>query len=365
MRIYMNIKILSGNNQNSYTLIIKPGAINDIGKIIKRSKIAGALIILTNNKIKRLWFSDLKRSLTKSSIDYNLIIIPDGERYKSIDTYKYIISKLAEYKVDRYATLLTFGGGVIGDLGGFVASTYKRGMNLIHVPTTLVAQIDSSIGGKTGINLAEGKNLLGTFYNPVCVCIDPNILSTLDDNQFRNGLFEAIKVALVSNPQLFSYIMKNYTDILNRQNGVINKLVYQCALEKTRIVEEDPFEKSTRMILNFGHTFGHALETRAGYRKLGHGEAVGWGMLLAINLSEILKQSDNGGFNIPRDLVHDLLGKKGLLKTNPDDLWQTMSLDKKNRNNKVRFVLLRDIGQAIIKEINKNQFQKALTELCR
>jgi 3-dehydroquinate synthase len=361
----MSIKISPLNSQSPYTLIIKPGTIKGIGKVIKHSKTTGALVILTNNKIKRLWFDALKQSLKNSGIDYRLIIIPDGERYKSIDMYKYIISKLAEYKVDRYGTLLTFGGGVIGDLGGFAAATYKRGMDLIHVPTTLVAQIDSSIGGKTGINLAEGKNLLGTFYNPGCVCIDPNILSTLDDTQFRNGLFEAIKISLVRNPKLFSYIQKNCTGILKRQTKVINKLVYRCAFEKAKIVEEDPFEKSTRMILNFGHTFGHALETGGKYRKLGHGEAVGWGMLLAFNLSEMLNLSDNGRFNIPRELIYDLLGKRRLSKANPDDLWRTMSLDKKVKNNKVRFVLLRDIGQTIIKEVNKNQFQEALAELCR
>jgi 3-dehydroquinate synthase len=229
----------------------------------------------------------------------------------------------------------------------------------------LIAQIDSSVGGKTGINLAEGKNLLGTFYNPGCICIDPDVLSTLDDKQFRNGLFEAIKIALVRNPKLFSYIYTNRAGILRRQTKVINKLVYSCALEKAKIVEEDPYEKSTRMILNLGHTFGHALETAGKYRKFGHGEAVGWGLLLAFILSERFKSGDGSRFDIPRKLIYSMLDKRKLLKLNPDNLWQTMSCDKKVKNNKVRFVLLPDIGKAVIKEINKNQFQKALAQLCR
>lgn len=362
-RVIMNIKISPDNSYSPYILIIKKGVIADVGKIIKSCKCTGKLIILTNDKIKKLWFPPLKKSLESYSIGYHLMTIPDGERYKNINTYKYIISKLAEYKVDRYGTLLTFGGGVIGDMGGFAASTYKRGMSLIHVPTTLVAQIDSSIGGKTGFNLTEGKNLVGSFYNPKRIIIDPEVLSTLDELQYRNGLFEAIKIALVRNPELYSFIQKNIEAILKHNPRVLIKVVYRCALEKAKVIEEDPFEKSSRIILNFGHTFGHALETSEKYRRLFHGEAVGWGMILAFKLSENLKLCEKGQFVVAENLIKGLISKNRLPDIELDNLWQAMTLDKKVVNNKVRFVLLQAIGQSVIKEINKNQFKKALRDL--
>ncbi len=356
----MNIKVCTPKESREYEIFIKNGLIFRVSKILKKYIHDSNLIILTNNKVKRLWLKHLTESLDKYGQKYHIISIPDGEKYKEFDTYRRITNRLTSLHIDRHATFLTFGGGVVGDLGGFVAATYKRGIRLVHVPTTLIAQIDSSIGGKVAIDLKEGKNLVGAFYHPALVITDPQLLTTLNNKEFINGLFEAVKIALVSNPALFEYMLRNFPGIIKRQRTVINKLVYQCALEKVKIVEKDPYDNDLRMILNFGHTFGHALETAGEYKKLSHGEAVGWGMLLAFRLSEIAGFSHPGEFDNPRHLIGQLLSSRSLPKIKAEILWNVMSHDKKAIHNRMRFVLLKKIGRPLIKSVTKKQFIKAL-----
>ncbi|MCP4706419.1 MAG: 3-dehydroquinate synthase [candidate division Zixibacteria bacterium] len=358
----MNIKVKSVSPNNNYSIQIKTGLISDFGQIIKK-KSNGKIVVLTNKKVHRLWYKKLHTSFKWAGIKEKLIIVPDGERYKNNRTYNKVISNMLENNIDRYSTLVTFGGGVIGDLGGFVAATYMRGITLIYIPTTLIAQVDSSIGGKVAIDHPKAKNIIGAFYNPELVLTDPDILKTLSDTEYTNGLFEVVKIALVYDKKLYVYFCKNFNKIINRDSKIIESLIKKSAKLKAEIIQKDPFEKDLRMILNFGHTFGHALETSGGYKNISHGVAVGWGMLLALNLSENYKLIDLSKHQETIAIIKRLLGKNKLGKLNLTRIWATMCHDKKAVNKKVRFVLLKGVGRSIIKEVDKKSFIKSLGKL--
>jgi 3-dehydroquinate synthase len=360
----MIIKVNIDRRKQSYRLHIEKGLINKAGVLIKRAGRPDRAIILTNSKVKRSWLAPLTKSLESQGIDFRVISLPDGEKYKNIDSYEKIIGRMIAEKIDRRAILITLGGGVIGDLGGFVAATYKRGIRLVHIPTSLVAQVDASIGGKTALDTAEGKNMIGAYYNPEMVLTDPDILTTLDERQFRNGLFEIIKIALVYDRRLFDYISRNLGKIAGRDNHSALRIVSRAAGDKAKIVTTDPYEENLRMILNFGHTLGHALETANEYRGLSHGEAVGYGMLLALHLSRRLNIYRAAGGNEPDGLIKSLLQRCESLNFNPAGLWKIICNDKKAVNGEVRFVLLEDIARPLIREISKSQFSEALKGLC-
>ena len=358
----MKIKVTSTSTNSGYLIQVKRGLLSKIGQII-REQTNGRIIILINKTVHKLWYKDLHNSFKRSDLKEKVIIIPDGERYKSNRTYNQVISEMLNNGIDRYSTLVTFGGGVTGDLGGLVAATYMRGIKLIHIPTTLIAQIDSSIGGKVAIDHPQAKNIIGAFYNPELVLIDPDILGTLTTNEYVNGLFEAVKIALVRDKKLYEYICVNSDKILGRDTEAIEYLVTVCVRLKAEIIQKDPFEKKLRMILNFGHTFGHALETSGGYKNISHGAAVGWGMLLALQLSNDYKFMDIRKHQKTIDLIRKLIGRNKIGNINPENIWRTMTLDKKAKNNKIRFVLLKGIAQPIIQGIDKNSFKRSLRNL--
>ncbi len=358
----MNIRVTSTAPNNNYSIKIKSGLLSEFGQIIKKNS-NGSVVLLTNKTVYKLWYKDLHDSFKRAGLKEKIIIIPDGERYKNNRIYNQIISEMLNNGINRYSTLVTFGGGVIGDLGGLVAATYMRGIKLIHIPTSLIAQVDSSIGGKVAIDHPLAKNIIGAFYNPRLVLTDPNILGTLAEREYINGLFEIVKIALVRDKKFYEYISNNIDAILNRKTKAIEYLVKISTKLKAEIIQKDPFEKKLRMILNFGHTFGHALETSGQYNNISHGVAVGWGMLLALQLSHQYKLLDLDKHQDKIDLIKKLIGKYKLDNISPKDIWKTMTLDKKAKNNKIRFVLLREIAQPIIKEINKNSFIKALENL--
>jgi 3-dehydroquinate synthase len=344
-------------------VLIKRGLLKDTGCLLKKFKLDQKLIVITNRTVERLWYRTLKISLKKSKIPADLIVIPDGEKYKNLHYYDKIITRLISLKADRHSTLITFGGGVIGDLGGFVASTYMRGINLVHVPTTLVAQIDSSIGGKLAVDHAKAKNLIGSFYNPNLILTDPDVLSTLSDKEFLNGLFEAIKIGLINNRNIYYFIVNNLSKITNQAGTSVMDLVRLCTTEKIKIVEKDPFDKNLRMIFNFGHTFGHALETAGGYKNIGHGEAVGWGMLLAMHISSIMGLNRFSYYQEPYELIESLLNRRNIRRLDPDKLWKTIRLDKKAKGGQVRFILLKKIGKHTICNISREIFKEAFKRL--
>ncbi len=359
----MRIKVEHKDKSESCRVFIKRGLINEAGGLITKYTTGGKVFIITNRLVKKLWYDKLNKSLQKAGIRSRLILIGDGERYKNFRTYNHIISQLLSYKADRHSTLIAFGGGVIGDLTGFVAATYMRGINLIHFPTTLIAQIDSGIGGKTAIDSDRAKNMIGAFYNPSRVLIDPDILRTLTERDYLNGLFEAIKIAMVGNKSLYEFISSNMSKIKRRNKNILEELVLRCVREKIKVIQKDPLDKGLRMILNFGHTFGHALETSGNYSTLTHGVAVGWGMLLAMRLSILSDVSSANNFDEPEKIIRKLLNSRKLGNLDADQLWKTISLDKKAEDNKIRFVLLKNIGYPVIKNIDKRLFVKALEKL--
>lgn len=329
-----------------------------------RSYIASdQVMIVTNERVAELYLPILLDQLSDFQCDY--MIIPDGEQFKSIETFNIIISELAAKKHRRNTTLIALGGGVIGDLTGFAAGCYMRGISYLQIPTTLLAQIDAAIGGKTAVNYGITKNLLGLFHQPKAVIIDINVLHTLPDREFKAGLAEAIKYGLIKDVNFFKWLVDNIDLILKKDLLVLNHLIATSAKIKADYVSQDEFDqdiKGLRVNLNYGHTFAHAIETGLGYGEWLHGEAVGLGMLLAAAVSEkkkLIKREEV-------DQIKKILKKIGLpvqipKALTPKTMLELMLGDKKNRSNRIRLVLLKAIGESFATEdVDNIQIQETL-----
>jgi 3-dehydroquinate synthase len=289
------------------------------------------------------------------------ILVPDGERFKQLQTVARVYEALIVAKADRAATLVTFGGGVIGDLAGFAAATYLRGIPLVHVPTTLLAQVDSAIGGKVGVNHALGKNLIGAFHQPHAVVVDPSLLSTLPRREFRAGLYEVIKYGMTSSPGLFDQVARERTAIFARESAVLDAIIVESCRIKASVVEADERESGPRRILNFGHTAGHALEAVTKFRRYRHGEAVAFGMLVAAELA--LSRGALSGRD--RQALAELIASMGPLPPVGDvsigEMFEAMRLDKKVVAGQLHFVLPTAIGAtAIVDDVTDKELKRAL-----
>jgi 3-dehydroquinate synthase len=275
------------------------------------------------------------------------VLFDDREAAKNLRTVESIARALVRGGADRGAVIVAAGGGVVGDVAGFVAASYMRGVRLVHIPTTLVAQVDSSIGGKTGVNLREGKNLVGAFYPPRLIVADPEMLATLEDRQFRSGLYEVVKYAVIADPLLFDVLERTMERILKRDPSALDWVVARCARIKAEIVGEDERESGLRQVLNFGHTIGHALEAASGYRGLLHGEAVGWGMLAAVEIAREL------GKLRPADAerISSLIARLGELPRpvpRREAVLTRLGSDKKVRAGRIHWVLPSRVGEVEI-----------------
>jgi 3-dehydroquinate synthase len=270
----------------------------------------------------------------------------DAESTKNLRTVEILSRSLVKSRADRKSVLVAIGGGVVGDVAGFVAATYLRGIVLVHVPTTLVAQVDSSIGGKTGVNLPEGKNLVGAFYPPRLVLTDPELLRTLPDREFRGGLAEVIKHGIIADAQMFAYLEKNMAKILRRDRAALGFLIPRNVKIKAKVVSRDERESGLREILNFGHTFAHALESATKYRRYQHGEAVAWGMIAAAFLGHELGLTPAADVSRIVALIRSLGRLPAWPDVPPAALVSAMHSDKKTRGGILRFVLAPRIGQA-------------------
>ncbi|NNC67367.1 MAG: 3-dehydroquinate synthase [Gammaproteobacteria bacterium] len=323
------------------------------------------VFIVSNEKVAPLYLDKVLDSCKKLQCDYK--ILPDGEQFKNIATMEAVYSSLLEKHCDRNTTLIALGGGVIGDITGFAAATYQRGVHFIQVPTTLLAQVDSSVGGKTGVNHALGKNMIGCFYQPRCVIADLSTLGTLDDHELCAGIAEIIKYGLIKDIELFIWLEKNIQKLIDRDPESLAYAVHRSCKNKAQIVAEDELEQSgKRALLNYGHTFGHAIETGTGYGNWLHGEAVACGMLMAARLS--IKQ----GWLTEQDYSRiETLIKAANLPTqvpknmNVEEFLQLMSVDKKVRDGKLYLVLLNKIGEAnLTANFNDNLLEETLLEYC-
>jgi len=307
-----------------------------------------SVLIVSNEKVAPLYLDKVLQSC--KGLRCSQVILSDGEKYKSLDTMQEIYTALLENRLDRHTTLLALGGGVVGDMAGFAAATYQRGVNFIQIPTTLLAQVDSSVGGKTGVNHALGKNMIGAFHQPQCVIADLTTLNTLDDRELSAGIAEVIKYGLIRDSEFFSWLEENMYKLVTRDAQALAYAVNRSCVNKAEIVAQDELEQSgMRALLNFGHTFGHAIETGAGYGNWLHGEAVACGMLMAAKLSvmhEWLSSEDC-------HRIEDLLDKAKLPKLPPVtmskyDFMRLMAVDKKSRAGKLHLVLLNSIGDAVL-----------------
>ncbi|PMQ02229.1 MAG: 3-dehydroquinate synthase [Dictyoglomus sp. NZ13-RE01] len=308
-----------------------------------------SIFIVTHPFLAWQYGDQLKNSLEEKNYSPNFIFVPTGEKSKSIKEFVKIHRTLAKLNADRKSLLIALGGGVIGDLVGFVASTFLRGIDYYQVPTTLLSQVDSSIGGKTAINIPEGKNLIGSFYHPKAVFIDVKTLDTLPDREFRNGLAEVIKYGIILNEDLFEFLDKNYEKILKRDEKAILHIIKESILCKKYVVEKDEKEKNLRMILNFGHTIGHAIEARGRYSKYLHGECVAIGMYLAVRIAYVLNICSKDTL----DRIKNILMKYGFDINSPyksSALFPYMLRDKKAISKNLRFILPKKIGEVTIEE---------------
>ncbi len=306
----------------------------------------GRLLLVTDENVARLHLESLQAALEAAGWVPRPLILPPGEPTKALPYLERIYDDALHWGIDRRTPMLAFGGGVIGDLAGFAAATLLRGLPLVQVPTTLIAQVDSAIGGKTGINHARGKNLIGAFHQPVLVFSDPALLQTLPMREWTSGLAEVVKHALIGDPALFALLEKRWTDVMQRDPALLPELISQAVAVKIRVVVQDERETGLRAILNFGHTFGHAIERVAGYGHFTHGEAVALGMMAALWLSH-RRQPD-----LPRGRIRTLLQRLPVPGSSDaldyEALREAMQVDKKAMAGRLRFVLLRRLGEAYV-----------------
>jgi 3-dehydroquinate synthase len=328
----------------SYEIYIGQDILDRMGLIITKNNWASRYILITDSNVSALHGDRVIGTLKEMGLKVDQIEIPAGEASKDMQTIFSIIDRMIELGADRTSALIALGGGVVGDITGFVASIYMRGIPYIQVPTTLLAQVDSSIGGKTAIDLPHGKNILGTFHQPKGVFIDLAFLKTLPSREFGNGLAEIVKCGIIDDPELLSLLEKEAEAIRNRDMILLEKVIARTCRIKKGIVEIDEMEKGLRRILNFGHTIGHAIEAESGY-SISHGEAVSVGMVAAAHISDRLKYLPSED----RERILSLIRAIGL----PDRIPHTLSTDgvssrikrdKKKEGDAVRFVLLKKIG---------------------
>lgn len=320
--------------------------------------------IVSNEKVAPLYLSEIEKAL--SDFDCINIVLPDGEKYKDITTLNKIFDQLLENRCDRQVTLVALGGGVVGDMTGFAAACYQRGVPYIQVPTTLLAQVDSAVGGKTGVNHALGKNMIGAFYQPKCVLIDTDTLNTLPDRELSAGLAEIIKYGLIRDIEFLNWLENNIEKLLERDNTALAYAIERSCQNKADVVAADERETGQRALLNLGHTFGHAIETGSGYGNWLHGEAVAAGMAMAADLSQ--RQGWLGEEDVNR--VTALLIRAHLPVCGPDSIsveqyLELMAVDKKVQDGKLRLVLLRKLGEAFVCDsFDQNMLQQTLAT-CR
>lgn len=308
---------------------------------------AKQVLVVTNTTVAPLYLATVLQSLSGYCVE--TVILPDGEQYKTLEYVTQIFDKLLANKFSRNATLIALGGGVIGDMGGFAAACYQRGIAFVQIPTTLLAQVDSSVGGKTGVNHPLGKNMIGAFYQPQCVIADANVLDTLDDRQLAAGLAEVIKYGLIRDAEFFVWLEENMSTLLARDKAALAYAIERSCMNKAQVVAEDETETGVRATLNLGHTFGHAIETGMGYGSYLHGEAVAIGTCQAADLSR-----RKGWLNdVDVDRIIALFKQAKLPTVPPESLdaerfLELMAVDKKNIDGQIRLILLEKIGLATL-----------------
>ncbi len=355
--------------ERSYTIEIKRGLLREIGPRLASLGFGTRCALVTNPRVGGLYAERVRSSLEGAGFEVLTIELPDGEEYKNLAEISKLYDRLIESRMERGFPLLALGGGVIGDITGFVAATYLRGVPYIQIPTTLLSQVDSSVGGKTGVNHPEGKNLIGAFYQPSAVFIDPDVLKSLDPREVKAGLAEVVKYGVIRDEAFFRFLEEKAASLAascdagpggNGGDDIVKAIERSCEI-KAEVVAADETEKGLRSILNFGHTFGHAIEAATGYMTFKHGEAVSMGMVMAAGLSESLGLCA-GGTGRRIEKVLESMGipvePPGLA---PDVLIPAMRLDKKVRAGRMRFVLVSGVGEVELREVSEEDIRGFLS----
>jgi 3-dehydroquinate synthase len=351
--------VMVKTSQGSYSVLIGSNSFLRLQKEITRLKLFRNVFVIMDENVRKFHADKILNTLNDYFLKLEIYVLKSGETSKSHYELDKIYSELIKNKYSRDSLIIAIGGGVTGDISGYVASTYMRGVQLVHIPTTLLADVDSSIGGKTGINFYKMKNMIGSFYQPKMVLIDPDFLITLPDEEMLSGLGEVIKYSFITNQRFYDYTYNNIDNILLKRKSALEKIIYESVLFKASVVATDEKEAGLRKILNFGHTYAHAFESELNF-KIKHGEAVIAGIISALFLSNLkgyLKSELVKKFLI--DIKRIRLSRI-LQNINAEKVLDIMQGDKKNRNNKIKFVLVKNIGE-IVTEVEANKSEIAET----
>jgi 3-dehydroquinate synthase len=353
--LYVNL------GKRRYPIMVGQGLIGVAGALLAGQGFHTSPIVVTNQTILRLHGSMLMRSIEQQFGPPRLIVIGDGERFKTHATLLKIYNGMFRVHADRRSWILAFGGGVIGDIAGFAAATFMRGIPFVMMPTTLLAQVDSSIGGKVGINVAQGKNLIGAFYQPAAVLSDTGVLRTLPKRELSAGLYEIVKCGAIRSKSLLNYLHRRLPEILQCRAAEMDHIVVEAARIKADVVASDEREGGLRMILNYGHTIGHAFEAATNYKKFKHGEAVAWGMIAALEYGGELGLLGGKESAVLTHLIYGMGGLPPLRGISFENLWAALIRDKKFRSGEIRMVFLRRLGEAEIRaDIDASSLRKFL-----
>ena len=342
---HSNQTVTVGLGKRSYDIVIGPGSLHRMGQYLQALGLSGKVGVVTNPTLARLYGASLKKAIVKAGFTCHVISIPDGEQSKTLRWVSFIVDELVKHRFERRSSLVALGGGVIGDITGFAASMYLRGIPFIQVSTTLVAQVDSSVGGKTGVNHPSGKNLIGAVYQPALVVSDTNTLQTLPRREWLAGLAEVIKYGVIADKTFFAFLEDRMEHILDMKEKDVQKVVTRCCEIKARVVAKDERESGLRRILNYGHTIGHALESLGRYRHYIHGEAVGIGMVYEALLAHYLELCSKGVVDRQRALIQGTGLPVRMPAHSFSRFWGAMRHDKKVAQGIVHCVLPRSIGK--------------------
>lgn len=353
-------------SDRSYDIVIGDGTLRQVGEFSAPLVRGRTAAVITNDVVGPLYAEELDASLKRAGFRTVVLMVPDGEEQKTLENVGRLCEELVSCKLDRSTCVFALGGGVVGDLAGFVASVYLRGVDFIQVPSSLLAQVDSSVGGKTGVNLPQAKNMVGAFHQPKLVVIDPATLKTLPEREMGSGLAEIIKHGIIGSRSLFEYLEENIERILALDTGVMAWVIEESCAIKAGVVTADEREANLRAILNCGHTLGHAVETAGGYGRYRHGEAVAIGLVAESMLAEMIGIAQEGLVQrISKLLERARLPIRAAADISTEAVLEIITVDKKVMDGKVRFVLPQTIGKVVIVDgIDRDRIAEAF-ELCR
>lgn len=346
------VEIEVGLGSSAYPIFIGQNNLADIGRALNSVSFPRKVAIVSNNLVFSLYGEIVRDALSGAGYSVNVILIGDGEKFKNLSTLSSVYDDLVRYGIDRSCGVVALGGGVVGDLAGYAAASYMRGIACVQIPTTLLAQVDSSVGGKTAVNHPQGKNIIGAFFQPKLVCIDVDVLDSLAEREYLAGLAEVVKYGVIRDATFFQWLVDHADDLLNRDYEALRHAIKTSCQIKADIVEIDEKEAGIRAILNYGHTFGHAVETISGYGQYLHGEAVSIGMVVAARIAEINDHCTSQDVNRITSLL-----KRFRLPVDPPDFTiaeyvESMMHDKKVKDGVLRMVLNRGIGHCEVVDIN-------------